>query len=245
MAQQSPSGAQMYEAEWQLDGKSVVRLYIHAANEADVLAQAEGFFTRLLAHPYRQVAPVAEVVKATGSSDALVDRADTKRRAEAHEQIAQTNERLTPPAKRVTGSTKGLVKPTDERLARDTEQISKPGPDAVQNPLSVQGRPLSSDRPAMRGLVGLLLLRASLSPRLFRSHLISIWASCAPMGGAAKVIGPNDPGGKSRTTRRTSRTAERDAIGGFATTAYTSEHSRRRSLDRAQILQAMARDWRN
>jgi len=46
MAQQSAPDAPMYEVEWQRNGKGVVRLYIHAANEADALTQAEDFFTR-------------------------------------------------------------------------------------------------------------------------------------------------------------------------------------------------------
>jgi hypothetical protein len=44
MAHQSLRGMRLYEAEWQRDGKSVGRLYIPAANDADALAQAENFF---------------------------------------------------------------------------------------------------------------------------------------------------------------------------------------------------------
>ena len=54
MAQLSPPGAQMYEAEWQLDGESIVRLYIHATNEAEVLAEAEGFFARFPSLDFRR-----------------------------------------------------------------------------------------------------------------------------------------------------------------------------------------------
>jgi hypothetical protein len=156
MAQQSPPGAQMYEAEWQLDGKGVVRLYIQAANEADVLTEAEDFFTRLLAHPYPRIAPAGEDAKATESGDALIERADT---GQAQEQIAQANEQVTQSASnpKATESATGLIEPADERLARETEQISKPKPDAVQDPSAIPGRPLSAGRPALRALIGLLL----------------------------------------------------------------------------------------
>ena len=126
MAQQSPPGAQVYEAEWQLDGRGVVRLYIQAANEADVLTEAEDFFIRLLAHPYSRIAPAGEDAKAASNPKA-------------------------------TESANGLIEPADERLARETEQISKPEPDALQDPSPVPGRPLSAGRPALRGLIGLLL----------------------------------------------------------------------------------------
>ena len=53
MAQQSAPDAPMYEVEWQRNGKGVVRLYIHAANEADALTQAEDFFTRFPALDFR------------------------------------------------------------------------------------------------------------------------------------------------------------------------------------------------
>jgi len=53
MAQRSPPSARMYEVEWQLDGESVGRLYISATNGADVLDQAEDFFTRFPALDFR------------------------------------------------------------------------------------------------------------------------------------------------------------------------------------------------
>jgi hypothetical protein len=54
MAEQSPPGAQMYEAHWQRNGESIGRLYISAAKETDVLAQAEDFFARFLALDFRR-----------------------------------------------------------------------------------------------------------------------------------------------------------------------------------------------
>src|SRR6516225_3148650 len=142
MAQQSPPGAEMYEAEWQLDGKGVVRLYIQAANEADVLTEAEDFFTRLLAHPCPRIAPAGEDAKATESGDALVERAETGH-AQAYEQITQANEQVTQSASnpKATESANGLIEPADERLARETEQICKPERDALQDPSPVPGRP--------------------------------------------------------------------------------------------------------
>src|SRR5215468_11343743 len=168
MAQQSPPGAQMYEAEWQLDDKGVVRLYIHAANEADALTQAEDLFTRLLAHPYRHVAP-CEGQKATESGDALVERTDIGQ-AQADERMTQANEQVTPSASnpKATESANGLIAPADERLARETEQISEPESDAVQDPSLVPGRS-SAGRPAWRGLIG-LLLAASIFVTAFASQ---------------------------------------------------------------------------
>jgi hypothetical protein len=109
-----------------------------------------------LAHPHRQIAPAGEDLKATESGDALVEGADT---GQAQEKIAQTNEQVTPSASnpKATESATGLIEPADGRLARETGQISKPEPDAVQDPSAVPGRPLSAGRPALRALIGLLL----------------------------------------------------------------------------------------
>jgi len=95
---------------------------------------------------------------ATVSGDVLVERAD-KGQAQAYEQIAQANEQVTQSASnpKATESANGLIERGDQRLARETEQISKPEPDAVQDPSPVPGRPLSAGRPALRGLIGLLL----------------------------------------------------------------------------------------
>src|SRR5215475_1740655 len=117
------------------------------------------------AHPYHQIAPAGEVPKATESGDAPLERAG---QAQAHEQIAQADEQVTSSASnpKATESASGLIEPADERLAH--EQISEPEPDAVQAPSLLPGRP-SVDRPALRGLIG-LLLAASIFAAVFVSR---------------------------------------------------------------------------
>jgi hypothetical protein len=253
MAQQSPLGLQMYEAEWQLDGKGVVRLYMHAANEADVLTQAEGFFTRLLTHPYPRIAPAGEDPKATESGDALVERADIGQ-AQAYEQIAQANEQVTQSASNpmATGSANGLIEPADERLARKTEQISKPGPDAVQDPSRVPGRPFSAGRPALRGLVG-LLLAASIFVAAFvsqSSHIdpakLTVVRWVAQLGSTSSE--PLDqaesrmPRGASAAQLNGAESMASQATPSPQTTPQEGASTAPLSLDQAQMLQAMARD---
>jgi hypothetical protein len=251
MAQQSPPGAQMYEAEWQLDGKSVVRLYIHAANEADVLTQAEGFFTRLLAHPYRQVAPAGEGQKATESGDALIERADMGQ-AQAYEQLAQANEEVTQSASnpKATRSANGLIEPANERLARETEQISKPEPDAVQNPSPVPGRPLSAGRTAMRGLIG-LLLAASIFVAAFVSQSFHIDPAKLTVVRWVAQLGSTLSEPPSQVESRAPRGASAAQLNGAESMASQATPSSQTtpqegaaslSLDQAQMLQAMARD---
>jgi hypothetical protein len=249
MAQQSPPGAQMYEAEWQLDGKGVVRLYIQAANEADVLTEAEDFFTRLLAHPYPRIASAGEDAKATESGDALIERADT---GQAQEQIAQVNEQVTQSASnpKTTESASGLIEPADERLARKTEQISKPKPDAVHSP--VPGRPLSAGRPALRGLIGLLLaagifVAASVSQS---SHIdpakltVARWmsqlglTSSEPPNQAASRVPP----GVSAAQLNGAEPMASQATPSPLTTPQEGAATASLSLDQAQMLQVMARD---
>ena len=253
MAQQSPPGAQMYEAEWQLDGKGVVRLYIQAANEADVLTEAEDFFTRLLAHPYPRIAPAGEDAKATESGDALVERADIGQ-AQAYEQIAQANEQVTQSASnpKATESANGLIEPADERLARETEQISKPEPDAVQDPSPVPGRPLSAGRPALRGLIG-LLLAASIFVAAFVSQSSHIDPAKLTVVRWVAQLGSTSSEPLDQSERRVPRgvsAAQLNAAESMASQPTPSPQTAPQdvaataslSLDQAQMLQVIARD---
>jgi predicted FMN-binding regulatory protein PaiB len=82
----------------------------------------------------------------TEADDALVARAD-ERLAHAYEQIARA----------------------DEQLARVTEQLSQMEHDAARQPSAVPHRKPSRGRPALRGLVG-LLLAACIAAAAFASH---------------------------------------------------------------------------
>src|SRR6516225_869619 len=133
-------------------------------------------------HPDREIAPAgqepkaedskvedlkAEVPKAEDpkaiSGDAPIERADVEQ-ARADEQIA-ANEQVTPSASdpKATEAASGLFEPADERLARETDQISEPEPDAAQDrllvpslvPSLVTSDP-SAGRPGLRGLIGLV-----------------------------------------------------------------------------------------
>jgi hypothetical protein len=73
-------------------------------------------------------------LKEAEANDVLIARADA-RLAHAYEQIAHA----------------------DEQLARVTEQLSRMEQAAARHPSAVPGRKASRDRPALRGLIGLLL----------------------------------------------------------------------------------------
>jgi predicted FMN-binding regulatory protein PaiB len=99
------------------------------------------------------------------ADDALAARAD-ERLAHAYEQIARA----------------------DEQLARVTEQLSQMEHDAARQPSAVPHRKPSRGRPALRGLVG-LLLAACIAAAAFASHTsygdaakltISRWAPHLP-----------------------------------------------------------------
>jgi hypothetical protein len=248
MAQQSPPGVQMYEAEWQLDGKGVVRLYIHAANEADALTQAEDFFTRLLAHPYRHIAPSGEGPKVTESGDALVEHADMGQ-AQADEPMTQASEQVTPSASnpKATESANGLIEPADERLARETEQISEPESDAVQDPSLVPGRP-SVGRPALRGLIG-LLLAASIFVAAFVSQSSHIDPAKLAVVRWAAQPGTTSSEPLNQSERREPRgAAQPNAAESMASQLTPSPQTAPQgatallSLDQAQMLHVIARD---
>jgi hypothetical protein len=100
-------------------------------------------------------------LNATEAEDALIARSD-KRLAHAYEQIALA----------------------DEQLARVTEQLSRMEHDATRHPPAVPGRRPSRGRPALRGLIG-LLLAACIAAAAFASQssygdavklMISEWA---------------------------------------------------------------------
>lgn len=94
--------------------------------------------------------------KATEPDDVLVKRAD-ERLAHAYEQIARA----------------------DEQLARVTEQLSKLDQDAARHTSAAPGRRPSRGRPALRGVIGLLLAACIVAAAF-------AWQS--PYGHAAKLI---------------------------------------------------------
>jgi hypothetical protein len=246
MAQQSPPGAQMYEAEWQLDGKGVVRLYIQAANEADVLTEAEDFFTRLLAH-IPGSAPAGDDAKAAESGDAPDERADIEQ-AQPYEQTARANEQVTPSASnpKATESANGLIEPAEERPARETEQISKPEPDGAQDSSPVSGRRLAVGRPALRGLIG-LLFAASIFVAAFVSQSSHIDPAKLTVVRWAAQLGSTSSEPLDQSERRVPRdvsAAQRKAAESMASQPMPSPQSAPQDVaaDQAQMLQVITRD---
>lgn len=211
-----------------------------------------------LAHPYRQIAPAREQVtkatsnpKATESGDALVERAD---QGQAYEQISQTNEQVTQSASnpKATESAKGLTEPADERLAHETEQISKPELDGVQDPSPVPGRPLSAGRPALRGLIG-LLLAASIFVAAFVSQSSHIDPARLTVVRWVAQLGSTSSEPLNQSERRVPRgvsAAQLSAAESMALQARPSPQTAPQevaataslSLDQAQMLQVIARD---
>src|SRR6266480_488730 len=204
-----------------------------------------------LAHPYRPIAPAGEDPKATESGDALVERADIGQ-AQAYEQIAQANEQLTQSASnpKATEPANGLIEPADERLARETKQISEPEPDAVQDPSLVPGRP-SAGRPALRGLIG-LLLAASIFVAAFvsqSSHIdpakLTVVRWVAQLGSTS-----SEPLNQSERRVRGVSAAQPNAAESMASQLTPSPQTAPQevaataslSLDQAQTLQVIARD---
>src|SRR6266700_1891451 len=94
--------------------------------------------------------------KSIEPNDVLVARAD-ERLAHAYEQIARA----------------------DEQLARVTEQLSELEHDAARQPSAVLGRGPSRGRPALRGLIGLLLAACI---------FVAAFVSQSSYGDAAKLI---------------------------------------------------------
>jgi hypothetical protein len=208
------------------------------------------------AHPYRQIARAGEQVtkatsnpKATESGDALVERTDIGQ-AQAYEQITRANEQVTQSASnpKATESADGLIEPADERLARETQQISKTAPNAVQDPSPVPGRPLSAGRPALRGLIG-LLLAASIFGAAFvsqSSHFdpakLSVIRWVAQLGSTS-----SEPLNQSerRVPRGVSAAAESMASQPTPSPQTAPQEvaaTASLSLDQAQMLQVIARD---
>ena len=205
-----------------------------------------------LAHPYRPIAPAGEDPKATESGDALVERADIGQ-AQAYEQIAQANEQLTQSASnpKATEPANGLIEPADERLARETEQISEPEPDAVQDPSLVPGRP-SAGRPALRGLIG-LLLAASIFVAAFVSQSSHIDPAKLTVVRWVAQLGSTSSEPLNQSERRVPRgvsAAQPNAAESMASQLTPSPQTAPQevaataslSLDQAQTLQVIARD---
>ena len=206
-----------------------------------------------LAHPDREIPPAGEDQKATGSGDALVERAD-KGYAQAHEQISQVNDQVTQSASKpkATESAHGLIEPADERLARETEQISKPEPDALQDPSPVPGRPLSAGRPALRGLIG-LLLATSIFVAAFVSQSSHIDPAKLPVVRWVAQLGSTSSEPPNLSERRVLRgvsAAQLNAAESMASQPTPSPQTAPQdvaaaaslSLDQAQMLQVIARD---
>ena len=191
--------------------------------------------------------------KPTESDNILIVSAD-EGLTQAHEQIAHANEEVTQSAsnQKATESANGLIERGDQRLARETEQISNPEPDAVQDPSPVPGRPLSAGRPALRGLIGLLLAASifvaafvSQSSHIDPAKLIVVrWV--AQLGSTSSL--PLNQAG-SRVPRRASA-AQLNAAESIASQPTPSPQTAPQdvaataslSLDQAQMLQVIARD---
>jgi hypothetical protein len=131
-----------------------------------------------LAHTYQQIAHADEQItkstpnpKATEPDDVLIVRAD-ERLAHTHQQIAHADEQIT------EFTPNPNVECADEQLAHVTEQPSKPDHDATRHPSAVPGRLPSRGRPALRGLIGLLLATCI---------FVAAFVSQSPYGGAAKL----------------------------------------------------------
>jgi hypothetical protein len=190
---------------------------------------------------------------ATESGDVLVERAD-KGQAQAYEQIAQANEQVTQSASnpKATESANGLIERGDQRLARETEQISKPEPDAVQDPSPVPGRPLSAGRPALRGLIG-LLLAASIFVAAFVSQSSHIDTAKLIVVRWVAQLGSTSSEPLNQSERRVPRgvsAAQLNAAESMASQPTPSPQTAPQevaataslSLDQAQMLQVIARD---
>jgi len=190
---------------------------------------------------------------ATESGDVLVERAD-KGQAQAYEQIAQANEQVTQSASnpKATESANGPIERGDQRLARETEQISKPEPHAVQDPSPVPGRPLSAGRPALRGLIG-LLLAASIFVAAFVSQSSHIDPARLTVVRWVAQLGSTSSEPLNQSERRVPRgvsAAQLSAAESMASQATPSPQTAPQevaataslSLDQAQMLQVIARD---
>jgi len=190
---------------------------------------------------------------ATVSGDVLVERAD-KGQAQAYEQIAQANEQVTQSASnpKATESANGLIERGDQRLARETEQISKPEPDAVQDPSPVPGRPLSAGRPALRGLIG-LLLAASIFVAAFVSQSSHIDPAKLIVVQWVARLGSTSSEPLNQSERRVPRgvsAAQLNAAESMASQPTPSPQTAPQevaataslSVDQAQMLQEIARD---
>jgi len=200
-----------------------------------------------------QIAKAISNPNATESGDVLVERAD-KGQAQAYQQIAQANEQVTQSASnpKATESANGLIEPADERLARETEQISKPEPHAVQDPSPVPGRPLSAGRPALRGLIG-LLLAASIFVAAFVSQSSHIDPARLTVVRWVAQLGSTSSEPLNQSERRVPRgvsAAQLSAAESMASQATPSPQTAPQevaataspSLDQAQMLQVIARD---
>jgi len=200
--------------------------------------------------------PKAEDPKATESGDALkrADRADIGQ-AQADEQIA-ANEQVTPSASdpKATEAANGLIEPADERL-RETEQISEPEPDAVQDPLLVPSLVTSgpsAGRPALRGLIG-LVSAASIFVAAFISQSSHIAAAKQTVARWVAQLGSTSSEPLNQSERRVSRVVSAAQVNAAESMASPPAPSPRTapqevaataslSLDQTQMLQAIARD---
>ena len=201
--------------------------------------------------------PKAEDPKATESGDALkrADRADIGQ-AQADEQIA-TNEQVTPSASdpKATEAASGLIEPADERLARETDQISEPEPHAAQDPLLVPSlvpsHP-SAGRPALRGLIG-LVSAASIFVAAFISQSSHIASAKQTVARWVAQLGSTSSEPLNQSERRVSRVVSAAQVNAAESMASPPTPSSRTApqevaataslpLDQAQMLQAIARD---
>ena len=221
-------------------------------------------------HPDREIAPAGQEPKAEDSKvedlkaedpkatsgDAPIERADVEQ-ARADEQIAQANEQVTPSASdpKATEAASGLFEPADERLARETDQISEPEPHAAQDPLLVPSLVTSgpsAGRPALRGLIG-LVSAASIFVAAFISQSSHIAAAKQTVARWVAQLGSTSSEPLNQSERRVSRVVSAAQVNAAESMASPPASSPRTapqevaataslSLDQAQMLQAIARD---
>jgi len=199
--------------------------------------------------------PKAEDPKAT-SGDAPIERADVEQ-AQADEQIVRANEQVTPSASdpKAAEAANGLIEPADERLVRETEQISEPEPDAAQDPLLVPSLVTSgpsAGRPALRGLIG-LVSAASVFVAAFISQSSHIAAAKQTVARWVAQLGSTSSEPLNQSERRVSRVVSAAQVNAAESMASPPASSPRTapqevaataslSLDQTQMLQAIARD---
>jgi hypothetical protein len=159
--------------------------------------------------------------KATEPDDVLVAPRGDERLAQAYEQILRADKQLAPVA--------------DKQLAPVDEQLSNREHDAALHPSAVPGRPPSRGRPALRGLIGVLLAACILvATFVFARWAPELLVTSSPLPEKPGLAAPPSPSAV-QVAAPSVQTAPQD----IAATAAPM------SPELAQLLQTMARDLAN